>query len=85
MFGEAVIKIDVHGMRTEEAVKTVQAGVQSAPRTCYKIQVIHGFNGGTRIRSAIREEFSYGREPKVKRVAMGENEGVTELILRELF
>ena len=30
------------------------------------------------------EEFSYGREPKVKRITMGANEGITELILREL-
>ena len=85
MFGEAVIKIDVHGMRTEEALKAVTAKVEEAPKTCYKVQVIHGFNGGTRIRSALREEFSYGRQPKVKRVAMGDNEGVTDLILRELY
>ena len=84
MTGSPIIEFDVHGMRTEEAVAAIQKKVDQAGSAVYKIRVIHGFNGGTRIRSAIREEFSYGREPKVKRVAMGTNEGITELILREL-
>ena len=62
----------------------IQKKVDQAGTAVYKIRVIHGYNGGTRIRSAIREEFSYGREPKVKRITMGANEGITELILREL-
>lgn len=79
-----IIELDVHGMRTDEAVLAIQKKVDQAGSSVYKIRVIHGYNGGTRIRSAIREEFSYGREPKIKRIAMGANEGITELILREL-
>ena len=84
MINNPIIEFDVHGMRTEEAVAAVQKKVEQAENSVYKIRVIHGYNGGTRIRSAIREEFSYGREPKVKRIVMGANEGITELILREL-
>ena len=84
MINNPIIEFDVHGMRTEEAVAAVQKKVEQAESSVYKIMVIHGYNGGTRIRSAIREEFSYGREPKVKRIVMGANEGITELILREL-
>ena len=84
MINSPIIEFDVHGMRTEEAVAAVQKKVEQAESSVYKIRVIHGYNGGTRIRSAIREEFSYGREPKVKRIVMGANEGITELILREL-
>ena len=84
MNNSPIIEIDVHGMRTQEAVAVLSKQVQEAGSAVYKIRVIHGYNGGTRIRAAIREEFSYGREPKVKRVAMGANEGITELILREL-
>lgn len=84
MMNSPIIEFDVHGMRTEEAVAAIQKQVDQAGFAVYKIRVIHGYNGGTRIRSAIREEFSYGREPKVKRIAMGTNEGITELILREL-
>lgn len=78
-----IIEIDVHGMNTEEAVNAVAKKVQSAGSSVYRIRVIHGYHGGTRIRSGIREEFSYGREPKVKRIEMGVNQGITELILRE--
>lgn len=78
-----IIEIDVHGMNTEEAVNAVAAKVHSAGNSVYRIRVIHGYHGGTRIRSGIREEFSYGREPKVKRIEMGTNQGITELILRE--
>lgn len=78
-----IIEIDVHGMNTEEAVAAVSRKVQSAGNSVYRIRVIHGYHGGTRIRSGIREEFSYGREPKVKRIEMGSNQGITELILRE--
>ncbi|MCI8557788.1 MAG: hypothetical protein HFI19_08490, partial [Lachnospiraceae bacterium] len=50
----------------------------------YRIRVIHGYHGGTRIRDGIREEFGYEREPKIKRITMGDNPGITELVLREL-
>ena len=79
-----IIEVDEHVKRTEDAVAAIQKKVAHAWTAVYKIRVIHGYNGGTRIRSAIREEFSYGRDPKVKRITMGANEGITELILREL-
>lgn len=31
----------------------------------------------------IREEYSYGREPRVKRIINGSNEGITDLVLRD--
>ena len=31
----------------------------------------------------LREEYGYGREPAVKRIEMGDNRGITELVLRE--
>ncbi len=80
-----IIEIDVHGMTVDEAIRAIQGKVHAAATGVYKIRVIHGYHGGTRIRSAIFEEFRYGREPKVKRVEMGSNEGITELILKELF
>lgn len=75
--------MDVHGMRAEEAYAAVDQQVQAAHAGIYRIRIIHGYKGGTRIRSKLREEYSYGREPKVKRVVMGDNEGITELVLRE--
>ena len=78
------VDIDVHGMTVDAAVNKVLACVESAGRGVYQIRVIHGYHGGTAIKNAMREEFSYGRSDKVRRVAMGDNPGITLLILRDL-
>ena len=78
-----IIEMDVHGMNGEQACEAITKQVQAAGKAVYRIRVIHGFHGGTRIRSMIREEFGYEREPKVTRLELGTNQGITELILRE--
>lgn len=78
-----IIELDVHGMRTEEAVDAIRKKISTAQKNIYRIRIIHGYHGGTRIKTAIREEFGYGREPKVLRIALGQNDGITELVLRE--
>lgn len=78
-----IVELDVHGMRTEEAVSAIQKSINSAQQNIYRIRIIHGYHGGIRIKTAIREEFGYGREPKVLRIAFGQNDGITELVLRE--
>ncbi len=80
----AIIEVDVHGLTADSAVRTVVKKVHDAGSGVYRVRVIHGYHGGTRIKEAIWDEFSYGRQPKVKRIQMGSNEGITELILREL-
>lgn len=84
MLSSAVIEIDLHGFRTDEAIRKVKNEVNKAPHSVYTIRVIHGYHGGTSIRSAIMDEFSYGRCDKVIRVKPGSNPGITELVLREL-
>ena len=79
-----VIEIDLHGMRAEEAVRRAKSEVDKASGSVYIIRLIHGYYGGTRIREALEDEFSYGRDSKVKRIKQGNNPGITELILREL-
>ncbi len=79
-----IIEIDLHGMRAEEAVKAVKREVAKAGPSVYTIRVIHGFHGGTSIRNAIEDEFSYGRDSKVLRIRPGNNPGITELVLREM-
>ena len=68
-----IIEMDVHGLNGLEAKEAIEG----------RIRVIHGFHGGTRLRAMIREEFGHEREPKVKRIEMGDNQGITELVLRE--
>ncbi|MCC8059737.1 MAG: Smr/MutS family protein [Clostridiales bacterium] len=85
MLSEPIITIDVHGMTVEKALDAIRKKVNVSGSAVYEIRVIHGFHGGTRIRSAVKEEFGYGREPKIKRVQPGDNEGITRLILKELY
>ncbi len=75
----------MHGLTVEKALEVIHKKVNAAGSAVYEIRVIHGFHGGTRIRSAVREEFCYGREPKVKRILPGENEGITRLVLKDLY
>ena len=78
-----IIEINVHGKNVEQAIAEIRKNLGNAKADVYRIRVIHGYHGGTRIRDGIWDEFSYDREPKVKRITMGENQGITELILRE--
>ncbi len=79
-----IIEVDLHGLRAEEAVKRAKSEVNKASGSVYIIRLIHGYHGGTRIREAIEDEFSYGREEKVKKIRQGSNPGITELVLREI-
>lgn len=80
-----IIEIDVHGLSADEAVKQVERKVNSADKATYRVRVIHGFNGGTRIRDALRRELGYGLNKKILRIEGGSNQGVTELVLRDYF
>ncbi len=85
MLSEPIITIDVHGLTVEKALEVIHKKMNTAGSAVYEVRVVHGFHGGTRIRSAVREEFGYGREPKVKRILPGDNEGITRLVLKELY
>lgn len=78
----AIIDLDLHGLSSEEARYKIERAVKEAGSGVYRIRCIHGFHGGTRIKDMIRREFGYGLEPKIKEIRGGENEGITELILR---
>lgn len=47
---EAFIKIDLHGLRQEEAMKVIDKAIASAGPTTYQLQLI--------ISCAVREEFT---------------------------
>lgn len=79
----AIIEVDLHKLNTEEAKKRIDKALDEAGKGVYRIRCIHGYHGGTRISSMIREEYSYGREPRVLRIQNGSNEGVTDLVLRD--
>lgn len=78
-----IVEVDVHGKNVETAIMEIKQQLNNTGAGTYRIRVIHGYHGGTRIRDGIGDEFSYGREPKVKRITMGDNQEITELVLRE--
>lgn len=80
-----IIEVDCHGLTADEAVRTVERKVNTAPMGTYRIKVIHGFNGGTRIRDAIKRELGFGLNQKIIRIENGSNQGVTELVLKEYY
>ena len=80
---EAFVKIDLHGLRQEEAIKVIDKAVAAAGPATYQLQLIHGFNRGSSLRSMIYDWYQY--DPKVKRVIPGDNPGITILVLKELY
>ena len=77
------IKVDLHGLRQEEAIRVIDRAIASADPSTYQIQLIHGYNRGTSLRNMIYDEYRY--EKKVKRIIPGDNPGITILVLKELF
>ena len=84
MAGYGIIEVDLHGLSAYDARKRINSALRGANSATYRIKCIHGYHSGTSIRDMIQDEFRYGRLPGVKRITMGDNEGITELILREL-
>ena len=78
-----IVKVDLHGLHQEEAVKVIDKAIAAADSSTYKIQLIHGYNRGTSLRSMIYDEFRY--EKKVKRIIPGDNPGITILVMKEMF
>ena len=60
--GQAFVKIDLHGMRQDEAIKVINRAIAAADSTTYQIQLIHGYNRGTNLRSMIYDEYRYEHE-----------------------
>lgn len=77
---ESVIELDVHGLTLYQARIAIDARLKRSGGA-YRIRIIHGYHGGTALRDGIRKE--YARNPKVLRVELGLNPGVTDLVLRE--
>ena len=77
------IKVDLHGLRQEEAIRVIDRAIASADPSTYQIQLIHGYNRGTSLRNMIYDE--YRNEKTVKRIIPGDNQGITILVLKELF
>ena len=80
-----IIEVDLHGMNVEEAYNKIDSVIRAADKSVYTIRIIHGYNRGDAIARMIRSDFTPALEPKVLRIKGGWNEGITELVLKELY
>lgn len=77
----STVSVDLHGKNKYQTKVTVDAMLRRAGGATYRLRLIHGYHGGTELRTFIREE--YGNHPKVKRILLSPDGGSTELVLRE--
>jgi len=80
---EPFVKIDLHGLTREQALKVIDNAIASAGPATYQLQLVHGYNRGTSLRSMIHDW--YRDDPTVKRIMPGDNPGITVLVLKELY
>lgn len=79
-----IVEIDVHGMNVEEAVEAAASQVRHAGSSVYRIRIVHGYHGGTRIRSGIPGRVQLWERTEGKNESRWDKSlGITELILRE--
>ena len=75
------ICLDIHGMTCTQAQAAIDAALRGPGGSVYRLEVVHGYHGGTQLREMVRRV--YARHPRVKRLEIGLNQGATELVLRE--
>lgn len=75
------IRLDIHGMTCTQAQAAIDAALRRAGGSVYRLEVVHGYHGGTQLREMVRRV--YARHPRVKRLEVGLNQGATGLVLRE--
>ena len=82
MLSSGIVEIDVHGMSQYQTQTMLNAALKKASQGTYMIRVIHGYHNGTVLRQMIRRV--YRTHPRVLRIEVSLNAGITELILRQL-
>lgn len=75
------MELDLHGMTCYQAKIAIDAALRRAGGSAYRIRLIHGYHGGTELRTMIRRD--YRKHPKIKRLELGLDPGTTDLVLRE--
>ena len=77
------LTLDLHGMKQDQAARLIDRALVRAGSGVYQIRLVHGYHGGDSLKTMIG--CRYRNHPKVKRMAQGDNPGVTVLVLKELY
>lgn len=78
-----ILELDIHGMTKFQAKVCIDSQLRKAKSDIYRIRVIHGYHTGTELKDMVHK--SYRSHPKVIRIEIGLNLGITELVLRDLY
>lgn len=78
-----ILEVDLHGLNQHQAKIKIDSVLRGSCKGVYRIRIIHGYTGGTALRDMVRK--TYRSHPKIIRVELGMNPGITDLVLRELF
>ena len=76
-----IVELDLHGCTVYQAEVAVDAALRRAKGGTYRLRLIHGYHRGTELQQFLRKK--YTNPPKVLRLELGMNPGVTEFVLRE--
>lgn len=77
-----IIELDIHGMNQYQAKIWIDSQLKKAKTNVYRLRIIHGFHQGDALRKMVRQ--TYRKHPKVIKIEIGLNPGVTDLVLRDI-
>lgn len=73
-------RIDIHGLKVEDALYDLREFIAKQPRNTERIVVVHGYNNGTALKEAVQRQL---RSPRIKEIAPGFlNPGETVIYLK---
>ena len=78
-----IVELDIHGLNKRQAKNLIDSRLRTASKGLYRLRIIHGYRMGTELREMVRSV--YKKHPKVIRLELNIDPGVTDLVLKELF
>lgn len=82
MVNMGILELDIHGKTKYQAKICIDSELKKAKGNLYRIRVIHGYHCGTELKEMVYT--IYSNHPNVIRVEKGINQGITDLVIREL-
>lgn len=76
----STLSVDIHGMRERDAKFRLESLIENSSADITKLEIIHGFNGGTVLQSLVRSGL---KSKRIKEIRPGDNSGQTIIILKQ--
>lgn len=75
-----IYEIDVHGCSVAEAKTMITRALKTMNKDVRVLRVVHGYHNGQKIAAMVRRNFR--SHPKIERIELSMNPGITDLIIR---